>query len=347
VSRLLWARWLFWNNEEKRLRAFWRLALHTALWFVLSIVLTVPLIFLISLFDFLFGGDLAKVILGGSPMQILENPWVGTAILSMATGISVLLSTFILGKWVDRRKLREFGFKFSHKWWVDFAFGLGLGAFLMGAIFLFGLLTGTVQVRGYFETYSSGVSFFSGFAQSLVFYILVGVYEEVLSRGYHLINLAEGLNSKFIGKKAALISAFVISSLIFGLLHLDNPSATWISTLTISLAGIFLGLGMLLTGNLAIPIGLHITWNFFQGSVFGFPVSGMNHVATLIASETVGPQWLAGGPFGPEAGVMGVAAMVIGSMLTMLWIRRRGGLSLQTQLVLYTSSGDDQDDKSF
>jgi len=116
---------------------------------------------------------------------------------------------------------------------------------------------------------------------------------------------------------------------------MDNPNATWVSTVNIVLAGIFLGLGMFLSGSLAIPIGLHISWNFFQGIVFGFPVSGMNMGAAMIATESAGPTWLTGGAFGPEGGALGLIAIFIGSGLTLLWLRRKGRLSLHTDLSVY------------
>jgi len=152
-----------------------------------------------------------------------------------------------------------------------------------------------------------------------------------------LVNISEGLRGKWISNRWTLILAWAISSVVFGLLHGSNPNASWISTVNIIIAGIFLGLGMVLTGNLSISIGLHITWNFFQGNVFGFPVSGTRTGATLIATELVGPEWLTGGAFGPEAGVLGLAAMLIGSLLMVFWIRRSrsGRLELKESLAVY------------
>lgn len=336
---------LFWNKEEKRLRMLWRLGLHTGILFVMTALFTVGLLFLAVLFDLVSGTNLQNIISGSSPMQLQQSPWIGRIILPLATFLAVILTTFAAGKWLDRRRIREFGMVFTIEWWVDFAFGLGLGAILMAIIFLFGRLTGNVNVTDTFVSFNENTGFLLGFAQSLLFFIFVGFYEEILSRGYHLINLAEGFNGAIIGKRWALILAFIVSSAMFGLLHLANPNASWISTLNISLAGIFLGLGMVFTGSLAIPIGLHITWNFFQGNVFGFPVSGVRSGATVFATEMTGPVWLTGGPFGPEAGLMGLSAMIIGSLLTLWWLRRKGKLSLEVKLSEYQTEETEVQDR--
>lgn len=337
---------LFWNKEEQRLRMLWRLGLHTGILFVMMALFTVGLLFLAVIFDLVSGTNLQNIITGSSPMQIQQSPWIGSVIIPLATFSAVVLTTLAVGKWLDRRRIREFGIVFTKDWWVDFAFGLALGGLLMAVIFVFGRLTGNVNVTGTFVSFTENTSFLLGFARSLIFFIFVGVYEELLSRGYHLINLAEGFNGAVMGKRWALILALIVSSAMFGLLHLGNPNASWISTLNISLAGVFLGLGMIFTGKLAIPIGLHITWNFFQGNVFGFPVSGVRTGATVWATEMTGPAWLTGGPFGPEAGMMGLAAMITGSLLTLWWLRRKGKLSLEVNISEYQSEDAESQDRA-
>jgi membrane protease YdiL (CAAX protease family) len=152
--------------------------------------------------------------------------------------------------------------------------------------------------------------------------------------------MAEGFNFKRIGPRAALLIGYVISSSMFGLFHLSNPNTSWISTVNLIVAGLFLGLGFVLTGELAIPIGIHITWNFFQGNVFGFPVSGGATGASFIGIQQGGPEIWTGGAFGPEAGLIGIAAIAIGCLLTILWVRwRYGEARLKESLAVYQPRG--------
>jgi hypothetical protein len=105
-------------------------------------------------------------------------------------------------------------------------------------------------------------------------------------------------------------------------LHIFNPGATWISTFGIFLAGLFLALGYVLTKQLWLPIGLHIGWNFFEGVVFGFPVSGMN-TYKLITLQITGPDAWTGGLFGPEAGLILIPSLFLGIILVYFYSKNR------------------------
>jgi hypothetical protein len=102
-----------------------------------------------------------------------------------------------------------------------------------------------------------------------------------------------------------------------------------LGTLSIMLGGLLLSLPYLLTGELAIPIGLHLTWNLFQGTVYGFPVSGNVPTRRLLDVQQGGPDLWTGGAFGPEAGLLADLWILIGCGLILLWVKwRRKRLTL-------------------
>jgi hypothetical protein len=113
----------------------------------------------------------------------------------------------------------------------------------------------------------------------------------------------------------------LISSAVFGALHLSNPHASWVAAVGILFAGLFLALGYLRTGQLWLSIGLHIGWNFFEGVVFGFPVSGTASYP-LLRIQVSGPPLWTGAAFGPEAGLIVMPAILFGALLILLYSRR-------------------------
>jgi membrane protease YdiL (CAAX protease family) len=127
-----------------------------------------------------------------------------------------------------------------------------------------------------------------------------------------------------------------LSSLFFGIGHAMNPHADWVSTLGVTAAGLLLGLGYVFTGSLGISVGLHFSWNFFQGNVFGFPVSGRDFGVSFLKVSQGGPGLWTGGAFGPEAGLLGFLACLLGGLLVLLWVRRvYGPVRLRGDIAVY------------
>jgi len=308
---------LFLEEGGGRLRALWRLAIQY--WGYLELVQISNLLL----------GALVSVGSGGPGASVVLPLLSGVASL-----LAVVLSVWLAGRLLDRRPFPAFGFHLGAGWWLDLFFGMVLGALLMTVVFFVELGLGWITITGAFETDGTEAPFAVSMLFPAATFVCVGIYEETLFRGYQLKNAAEGLNYPSLGPRGAVLIAWVLSSVFFGVVHTDNPNATSISTLNIFLAGLLLGLGYVLSGELAIPIGLHITWNFFQGAVYGFPVSGYESFgATLLTIKQGGPELWTGGSFGPEGGLLIPTVMLLGISLIALWTRlRTGKVSLHTPI---------------
>lgn len=132
-----------------------------------------------------------------------------------------------------------------------------------------------------------------------------------MTRGLMLHTLMQGMN-KYL--------ALLIVSLIFGAMHLLNDNVTWLSFLSISLAGIFLGISYVHNLSLYFPIGLHFAWNFFQGAVYGFEVSG-HQVHGLVSHTVSGPEVITGGPFGFEGSIIALPIIILASVAIHFWYK--------------------------
>jgi membrane protease YdiL (CAAX protease family) len=219
----------------------------------------------------------------------------------------VLLVTYVFRRALDRRSLTSLGLQRGPGWVHESLVGLALGAALMMLVLGAELGLGAYRVRAFAWQERSFDSIVGALGLSLVGFAVVAFYEELVARGYILQNLAAAW-----GRRAGLI----VSSAIFALAHLLNPGAGLVSSIGLFFAGLLLAGGYLASGRLWLPMGLHLSWNFFQGPVFGFPVSGLRTTG-LISLESFGPDLLTGSTFGPEASAVGVAVSLLG--LAFLW----------------------------
>lgn len=286
---------VFVSPDEPRLRAGWRLFLHTL---ILGAVSSILVLLSFNLFAPTGFGSL------------------DTSLLALTIElVSILAATWLARRFLDRRSFRSLGFKLTPHFWKDLGIGFAIPGLLMGLILLFELALGWTIFDAWAWQENSLSTVARGLFAGLLTFILVGFSEEILSRGYHLQNLEDGLNRGW---------AIFISSAIFAVLHAANPNSSWISTIGILFAGFFLAYGWLRTGQLWLPIGVHIGWNFFEGNIFGFPVSGLN-TFRLIQHTTTGPEIITGGAFGPEAGLIILPTMALGAYLIHLYVTKIRG----------------------
>ncbi|MFB6183498.1 MAG: lysostaphin resistance A-like protein [Haloarculaceae archaeon] len=291
---------LVWNDDERRPRALVRLIVAAVL--VVLVSVGTPL---------LIGPALRSV---ASPLVRLG----ASLALQALPGVVVLVVAAV----VDRRQPGDLGLHVDRGWWLDAGFGVVLGATLMTGIFLLALAAGWIRIVGWFVVESVPLGFGGAFLAVTAFFVIAGTTEELLARGYLLTNVAEGLLGT-LGRRRAVAVAVVVSSLLFGAAHVTNPNATLVSTLSVSLAGVLLATGYVLTDDLAIPIGLHVAWNLFQGPIYGFRVSGIALGVRVVDTVETGPDVATGGQFGPEAGLLGVAAVLTGIAATVGYVRWR------------------------
>jgi len=131
-----------------------------------------------------------------------------------------------------------------------------------------------------------------------VLLIAGALMEELSFRGYPFQRLVESVGP---------IPAVAVLSILFGWVHLSNPESgglvSWSFCNTIAV-GILLAVLFLRSRTLWMPLGFHFGWNFFQGCVFGLPVSGITYLSPVVRTQAVGPVWLTGGAYGPEASAL-------------------------------------------
>lgn len=147
-----------------------------------------------------------------------------------------------------------------------------------------------------------------------------GFAEELLLRGLGFQALRRGMGD---------VAAVAFSSLVFGGLHLFNPNASRIALLEIALVGIWFGALTVRSGSLWTAAGVHVAWNFFEGFVFGQPVSGTRPgISVLVAGTDRGPPgFWSGGAFGPEAAGWTAVVLCLAIVLTLLVPRRSAALT--------------------
>ena len=295
-----------WNERERRPRALIRLGVHGAC---------------------LIGTAIACGVLRslGGPSPALDAFAFG------AQGLMVLATSAGCARFVDRRPVDDLGLRWGVRGWLDLMVGAAISALCIGAVAVVESSAGWAR----YTWRGPDVGTWFALGVSVGVFVLGALLEEVAFRGYQLRNLAEGLAVRGPGGvEAGIVAAVLASSLAFGLAHAGNPHVTLLSVLNIALGGVFLSVGRIVRGHLAMPMGAHVAWNFMQ-NVLDMPVSGQTLLrdAALLRRVVVGPTQVTGGAFGPEGGWTGFAAIAFGTALSLAWLgARSGGLRFERSM---------------
>lgn len=208
-----------------------------------------------------------------------------------AAGTFLLLFLFV--KFIDKKSIKSLGF-----YWKGYENDAGIGFFT--GVFLLALGTIMLITSGYLKFTGIAIEPQNLFI-SLILFVIVAAAEEVIFRGYVLHNLMQSLQPWL---------ALAVSALLFGLFHYSNPEAGLLPILNVIAGGFLLGINYIYTRNLWFGIFLHFSWNFFQGPVFGYEVSGFNAGGVFVQSMD-GPAWLTGAGFGFEGSAVALILVTL------------------------------------
>lgn len=245
-----------------------------------------------------------RVVYGPVTRWLKEN-LVSEAWLEPVPFLLTLLVTWACLR-LRKEPLSSVGFLLNRQWFQQAGIGLALGA-------------GSLMLAATMIWATGGVGFeldpdrsLSALAFGLYYFLFVALFEENLFRGFLFQRLVAG---------TGVWVAQIAMALLFAFGHWDNPgmdgATKIIASIELALAAIMLGLAYLRTRSLALPIGLHLGWNWAGGHVLGFGVSGIDHEGWFRPVFQQQAEWLSGGHFGPEASIFGVLVDLI--VIALLW----------------------------
>jgi uncharacterized protein len=255
---------------------------------------------LVFLVLFVASQPVYKLVSRAMQQQGFDGAW-----LSPLPVVFLLLVTYGCLR-LRREPLSAVGLRLDFTWGREALLGAALG------IALIALVTGLIVVAG-------GVRFSLDPARSLGalaigawLFAWVALLEELLFRGFVFQRMVDG-----IGAWPALLTM----ALLFALAHwgnpgMEGPTLVWASVDT-ALGAALLGLAYLRTRRLALPVGIHFGWNWAQGALLGFDVSGLDQAGWLLPELLGKPQWFTGGEFGPEASIF--AVLVDAAAVILIW----------------------------
>lgn len=288
----------FRNPSEGRPRAFWRI-----------LIPFLPVL----------GGVVAADLLLAYP---LRDSLAGYAVGGASRIVIALGVLAVTARILDRRRLPDYGLRMDRGWWTDVAVGAGIGLLIFAISTGWALAAGWVRVLDAFSPAAFG-GFWIVIALALFRLAAVSLWEELLFRGVMIKNGAEGLSGRWSGTGAVVV-ATAVSTVVFAVIHVPQNlgvgvpmwqmMAMWLAL------GVLLALGYVLTGQLALPLGLHLTVNLALQHLFVLRGEAAADSAAVLQLEVVGPDAVAG-----IAGLLHLVVIALGYVLLLGWVRWRYG----------------------
>ena len=212
--------------------------------------------------------------------------------------VFILLLFIFWVKVIEKNSLSTLGFV-KKNWLKYLGWGILISLLQMGVIALVYQVGGI----GTFELNELSLEPILFILGLFPFWLLQGGTEEVATRGWLLTRIAARTN---------LPLAIAISSSLFGILHMGNAGVPFLSVLNIILDGVLAGLLFIYTDSIWLVVAQHGTWNYVQGNLLGFQVSGTGADASIFSfTMGDGPDWLTGGAFGAEGSIITTLVLLV------------------------------------
>ena len=283
--------WMFWSPNG--IRSGWRLIMYLVILMVVSLLLQK-----VTLRVPAFAATIRLAKHGTlSPQAQFLIESVGI--------ISAFVAAWIMSR-IEKRKFGAYGVPLKGAFGQTFWLGI-----IIGLIFESTEMLGISAMGGFsFGTLSlAGVALVKFALLWAVGFILVGIFEEFLFRGYAQFTLSDGIG---------FWPSSILLSAIFGAIHLGNPGEGWVGALSVMLFGIFAAFTLQRTGSLWFAIGFHAATDYAETFIYSVPDSGMLASGHLLNSSLHGPRWLTGGTIGPGGSVVDFALLLVGFFVVAL-----------------------------
>jgi len=275
----------------------------------IAILMVIGFIILGSLFsDFL----LFNLILGNPVLKPVYKSFYQLVI----GFLSMILFLWLWVRFFEGRKFFTIGFtkqNFLKKYLNGFLIGLGMLTLVVGIMIMAGLVKFNV----------ANISFNANtlwiVILMLIGYMIQGGSEEIIFRGWQL---------QVIGARYKPWLGIVISSIMFALLHGLNKGITIVAIVNILLFGLLLAFFVLRKNSIWAACGWHSAWNWGMSSIFGLEVSGSEKIGSILNLSSSGPDYLAGGIFGPEGSIITTIVLFFGIIL-MITLKSKKSIEIQ------------------
>lgn len=280
--------------------------------------------FTIFILGFIFVGLVIGTAVVAAVVGISKETAPGTSTFFVVNGLVslfvALLVGWLCGKYLEGLPFTALGAGFLKGWWLRFVFGLLIGALTFSLAAMVGIATGGLSFQ--LNADAARSSILTTLVFSFLIFAAAAAFEEALFRGYILQTFIRSEMTWF---------GVLLTSTLFATVHNANPSANLFSWLNTFIAGIWFSVAYLRSRDLWLPFGLHLAWNWTQGSIFGVEVSGITEIvkAPIMRETDTGPAWITGGDYGIEGGVITTIALIV-SAAAIYFIPFSGRISVST-----------------